>query len=229
MTLRPILLAASLACACTAWARDEASGCRAFATPDGAQLLYVASDMEVNGVPMSIKEMRTKDAPDAVLAFYRREWGRGKPGFFENPMQEWRTIATVDGPCYYTVQVRADRKGTYALLGVSKRPAVKPRPAGEGFPMPAGSKVFNDLAHHDGPKNGRTLVLTNPQAPEINVRFYRESFGQHGWLALVDRPVVTEKGPGHIMLWRRGLEEASITVQRSGAGTTVVANMTDKP
>ncbi len=223
------ILLVSLACACTAWARDEANGCRAFPVPQGANLLYVASDMLVNGVPLSVKEMRTKEAPEAVLAFYRREWGRGKPGFFENPLEEWRTIATMDGPCYYTAQVRPDGKGSYALLGVSKRPSVKPRPPGEGFPMLSGSKVYNDLAHRDGPKNGRTVLLTNVQPIEQNVRFYHESFERQGWVALVDRPVVTEKGTAYVMLWRRGLEEASITVQRMGAGTTVVANLVDQP
>lgn len=223
-----LFLAALLACA-AAHARDEANGCREFAVPQGAKLLYVAADMAVNGVPMSIKEMRTQDSPEAVLAFYRSQWGRGKPGFFENPLQEWRTIATFDGPCYYTVQVRAQDGGSYALLGVSKRPNVKPRPPGEGFPMPSGSRVFNDLTHRDGPKQGRTLLLTNTQAPDANVLFYRQTFESEGWVAVVDRPVSTEKGPAYVMLWRRGLEEASITVQKGGAGTTIVANLVDQP
>lgn len=224
-----LFLAALVAFAATAHARDEANGCREFAVPQGAKLLYVAADMAVNGVPMSIKEMRTKDAPEAVLAFYRGEWGRGRPGFFENELQEWRTIATFDGPCYYTVQVRAQGGGTYALLGVSKRPAVKPRPPGEGFPMPSGTQVFNDLTHHDGPKQGRTLLLGNRQAPDANVLFYRQTFESQGWVALVDRPVATEKGSAYVMLWRRGLEEASITVQKGGPGTTILANLVDQP
>ena len=226
---RILCLFALAALAGGASARDEASGCRAFPTPDGAKLLYVASDMLVNGVPMSIKEMRTKDAPDAVLAFYRREWGARKPGSFETPMQGWRTIATFDGPCYYTAQVRAEGSGTYALLGVSRKPAVRPQPPGAGFPMPMGSKVYNDFTNRDGPKTARTLLLANAKPPEQNVRFYRETFGQDGWVSLVDRQVSTQKGPAHMMLWQRGLEEASITVQRVGNTTTVVANMVDQP
>jgi hypothetical protein len=225
-----LLIVVLAACAAApAHARDEANGCREFAVPQGAKLLYVASDMAMNGVPMSIKEMRTKDSPDAVLAFYRREWGGRRPGFFENPLEEWRTIATMEGPCYYTAQVRAQGSGTYALLGVSRRPNVAPRPRGENFPMPSGSRVFNDLAHRDGPKKGRTVLLTNTQAPDANVLFYRQTFEAGGWIALVDRMVATNKGPAHVMLWRRGLEEASITVQQSGAGTTVVANLMDQP
>jgi hypothetical protein len=217
-------------CACAAAdARDEANGCREFAVPRGAPLVNVAPHKAVNGVPMSIKEMRTKDSPETVLAFYRAEWGRRRPGYFENPLEEWRTIATIDGPCYYTAQVRPQGSGTYALLGVSRRPNVAPRPRGENFPMPSGSQVYNDLAHHDGPKQGRTVLLTNRQAPDANVLFYRQTFEAGGWVALVDRIVVTDKGPAHVMLWRRGLEEASITVQKGGAGTTVVANLVDQP
>lgn len=226
---RVALFMSFLGIACTASARDEASGCRAFPTPDGAKLLYVASDMLMNGVPMSIKEMRTKDAPDAVLAFYRRTWGARKPGSFETPTPGWRTIATFEGPCYYTVQVRAERGGTYALLGVTRKPSVRPQAPGTGFPMPPGSKVYNDLTHRDGPKTARTVLLTNGRAPRQNVQFYRETLAQEGWVSLVDRQVTSEKGPAHMMLWRRGLEEASITVQRVGNATTVVANMVDQP
>ena len=226
---RAAILASALCAFAAAHARDEANGCREFAVPRGAQLLYVAADMAVNGVPMSIKEMRTKDSPETVLAFYRAEWGRRRPGFFENPLEEWRTIATMDGPCYYTVQVRPQGGGTYALLGVSRSPNVTPRPRGENFPMPVGSQVYNDLAHRDGPKQGRTLLFTNSQAPDANVLFYRQTFEAGGWVALVDRMVMTDKGPSHVMLWRRGLEEASITVQKGGAGTTVVANLVDQP
>ena len=226
---RVALFMSLLGIVCAASARDEASGCRAFPTPYGAKLLYVASDMLVNGVPMSIKEMRTRDAPDAVLAFYRREWGTRKPGSFEMPTPGWRTIATFEGPCYYTVQVRAQDNGTYALLGVSRRPNVRPQAPGTGFPMPVGSRVYNDLTHRDGPKTARTVLLANARAPQQNVQFYRETFEQDGWVSLVDRQVTTEKGPAHMMLWRRGLEEASITVQRVGNSTTVVANMVDQP
>jgi hypothetical protein len=112
---------------------------------------------------------------------------------------------------------------------VSKRPVVKPRPPGEGFPMPSGTRVFNDLAHRDGPKQGRTLLLGNTQAPDANVLFYRQTFEAQGWVALVDRPVATDKGSAYVMLWRRGLEEASITVQKGGPGTTIVANLVDQP
>ncbi len=210
-------------------ARDEANGCRAFPTPSGAKLLYVAPDIVLNGVPMSIKEMRTKDAPDAVLAFYRGEWGQRKPGSFETPTQDWRTIATFEGRCYYTVQVRPEGGGTYALLGVSRKPDVQPQSPGAGFPMPMGSKVYNDLTHRDGPKSGRTVMLGNARAPQQNVLFYREMFEREGWVSLVDRQVETEKGPAHMMLWKRGLEEASVTVQRVGNRTTVVANMVGQP
>jgi len=226
---RAVLFAVSLGIACAAGARNEANSCRALPTPDGAKVLYVADDMVLNGVPMSIKEMRTKDAPDAVLAFYRREWGSRKPGSFETPTQGWRTIATYEGRCYYTVQVRAQGSGTYALLGVSRKPDVRPQAPGAGFPMPLGSKVFNDLTHHDGPKSARTVMLGNAQAPAQNVRFYRDMFERDGWVSLADRQVETEKGPAHMMLWKRGLEEASVTVQRVGNRTMVVANMMDQP
>jgi len=210
-------------------ARDEANGCREMPVPDGAKLLYVASDMSMNGIPMGIKEMRSKDSPDAVLAFYRNAWGGKRPGYFETPVEDWRTIATYEGRCYYSVQVRPQGNGTYALLGVTRRPDVMPKAPGAGFPMLMGSTVFNDLSHRDGPKSARTVLIGNPRSIQENATFYRQTLETQGWVSFVDKAVVTDKGPAQVMLWRRGLEELSVTVQRAGPTTTVVANLVDQP
>jgi hypothetical protein len=202
--------------------------CAEFPAPEG-RLEMVAKDMQINGVPMTIKELWSKQAPQTVLQFYRQRWARNRVGTFEYPLDGWQAIATIDGRCFYTVQVQPDGQGTRALLGVSARREVSTRDPGSGFPKMSGSRVFNDIDHRDGVKTARTVMLANEFSPSTNATFYRNAFTTDGWVPTLDRTVDTPRGETHVLVLKRGIEEASLTIARSGAGSAVVANIVDRP
>lgn len=210
-------------------ARDNI-GCHDPAYPQGAKVLIVASNMVMNGVPMAINELRWNEPPEQLLRFYRGRWEALGQKVFETPVGEWRTVGTLDGECYYTVQVKAAEDGSYALVGVTRAPrnAASAEP-GKGFPMLSGSRVANDIEHKDGIKNARTLLLNNRFSIEANASFYLRALAGQGWEVMMDRSVATEKGPSRVLVWRRGGEEASMTIGRSAGGAMVVANIVDKP
>lgn len=190
----------------------------------------VAESMQINGIPMTIRELSSMEQPQAVLQFYRQRWKGNRFGSFEYPLEGWTgAIATLDGQCFYTVQVRPGSQGTRALLAVSGRRSLAGRDPGAGFPKMTGSKVFNDLDHRDGPKTARTVMLANDYSVASNANYYREALMADGWVALVDRPVDTPRGRQHVMVMKRGLEEASLTMGQSGSGTAVIANIVDRP
>jgi hypothetical protein len=208
----------------------EDIGCRSLPYPENAKVLIVASNMVMNGVPMAINELRWKESPEQLLRFYRSRWEALGHKVFETPVGEWLTAGTLDGECYYTVQVKAAADGSYALLGATRAPrnAASPAP-GSGFPMLSGSRVANDLEHKDGIKNARTLLLKNAFSIEANASFYRNALAGQGWQMTLDRAVDTEKGPSRVLVWRRGGEETSMTIGRVAGGAIVVANVVDKP
>lgn len=212
------------------WA-DAASElrCPSFPVPSG-QVSMVAESMQINGVPMTIKELSSKETPQAVLQFYRQRWKSNRFGSFEYPLEGWQgAIATLDGQCFYTVQVQSGGRGSRALLAVSGRRNLSGRDPGAGFPKMTGSKVFNDLDHRDGPKSARTVMLANDFSVASNANYYREALAADGWIALIDRSVDTPRGRQHVMVMKRGVEEASLTIGQSGSGTAVIANIVDRP
>jgi len=209
-------------------AADNQIKCPEMPMPEGTAIM-VAPDIAFNGVPMEVRELHSKDSPERVLEFYRERWKRNRAGSMESQMPNWRVISTVDARCLYSAQVQPSGSGTLALLGVTRlqERGASVRAPGTGFPMLPGSSVFNDIAHHDGAKNGRTLMLFNQHSYRDNVAFYRTSLSWSGWVPTVDRAVEPERM--HVLVMKRGFEETSVTIAAQDGGVTVVANVVDRP
>jgi hypothetical protein len=208
-------------------AADNQIKCPEMPMPEGTAVM-VAPDIAFNGVPMEVRELHSKDSPERVLDFYRERWKRNRAGSMESQIPNWRVISTVDARCLYSAQVQASGSGTLALLGVTRllERGARPSQPGAGFPMMPGSSVFNDIVHHDGAKNGRTLTLFNQHSYRDNVAFYRSSLPSSGWVPTVDRAVDERM---HVLVMKRGFEETSVTIAVQGGGVTVVANVVDRP
>jgi hypothetical protein len=209
---------------------QEPPRCPEFPAPRAGHLEWVARNMRYSGIPMQIKELMTKETPQQVIDFYKKTWGGQPPYFHEYEVGEWRAIATLRQRCFYTVQVRADGKGARALLGVSMRSAnSQPRQAGAGFPVPAGSRVVNDIDHIDEGKTGRTLLIMNGLPPETNADYYRRALKTDGWVAIVDRKVPGARGSSHVLVLKYGHHEANLTITPAKTGSNILVTQVDRP
>jgi hypothetical protein len=217
------------------FATANAAECRQAAVPAGAKVKMIAPDMNLNGVQQTIREFNSNLSVTDVLTFYRNLWASlansDRPGSLEETLDEWRLISTVDGECFTTVQVKPDSKGSYALVSVLKKPGVSvgQKKLGANFPILPGSKVLNDVDYADGVRNARTIVLSNRSDMAANVAFYRNEFTSRGWVAVLERQPEVNGKPTHVMLLKKGLEETSIVISRSGGQVNVVANVVDRP
>ena len=209
--------------------------CKQAAVPMDAKVQMIAPDMKVNGVQQTIRAFNSKLAVHDVLAFYRNLWAplanKDRPGSLEQTTDEWQLISTVEGDCFTTVQVKADSKGSYALISVLKKPDASSRQQklGAGFPVLPGSRVVNDMDYADGVRNARTIVLSNRSDMAANVNYYKTEFASRGWLMVMEDQPVIDGQPSHVMLLKKGLEETTLVISRSGGQVNVVANLVDRP
>lgn len=216
-------------------ANAQAFPCKEAAVPHGAKVQMIAPDMRVNGVQQTIRAFNSDLSVQDVLAFYRNLWAplanKDRPGSLEQTVDEWQVISTVEGSCFTTVQVKPDNKGSYALVTVLKRPDAGSRlkKLGEGFPILPGSQVLNDMDYVDGVRNARTIVLSNRSDLAANVNYYKTEFASRGWVTVVEKQPVIDGKPTHVMLLKKGLEETTIVITRSGGQVNVVANLVDRP
>ena len=222
-----------LVCSCIAATMGSvhaAPSCANFATPPNSRVVIVSQSMIVNGVPMSASELHSKQTPSDVMRFYRGEWESRNQRVLETSEGDWKTLATKDGGCFFTVQIKPGiDSGTYALLGVTQLVTGTPKARGEGFPKMGGSTVYNDIVSQDMGKTGRTLLMGNKFSLDANASFYRNAMSSDGWVSISDRRGKTEGGARLIQIWRRGLAEANLVIGTSADQTSVVVNIVDRP
>lgn len=226
MSLPMLLLAA---CALL-YAPQAAATCQRFPVPEASRVVIVSNDMLINGVPMSISELHSKRGNEEVARFYRSDWEGRRQRVVETTEGGWRTLATKDGDCFYTVQIKpAPDQGTYALLGVTLLGVPATRGRGDGFPKMGGSVVYNDMQSNDSGKIGRTLLLKNNFSAQANADFYRNSMRNEGWVSVTDQVTRTPTGAQMVQVWRRGVAEANLVIGGGKSETQVVVNVVDRP
>ena len=210
---------------------NATDACPDFPAPKSARLQSVAEEMSFNDVPMSIRRFDSGDAPNAILAYYREQWASSdkKSAPIEYPMGNWKVIAVLRGSCFFTVQVMTDGKtGSTGFLGVSAPPAATPQ-IRDDLPMMTGSKVVNNIAHSDGGKVGRTVLLSNGFSPDTNAVFYRNAYAGRGWQVLNDYRMERSDDRGSVVVMKNGLREMTVTATKQGDNTQVLLNFMSQP
>ena len=210
---------------------NATDACPDFPAPKNARLQSVAQQMDFNDVPMNIRRFDSTDPPDVILAFYRIKWASAKKADapIEYPLGDWKVIAAYRDSCFFTVQVMTDGKtGSTGFLGVSAPPPDKPVVRDE-VPMMTGSNVVNDIAHKDGNKIGRSVLLSNGFSPETNASFYRNAYTGQGWQVLNHYRLEKPGARGDVLVMKNGQREMNVTATRQGENTQVLLNFMSQP
>lgn len=205
--------------------------CAAFPTMKKMKVQSVASEMDFNGIPMVLRRFDSEEEMEAIFAFYRQEWakvGMGGKAPVEYPLGEWKVIATLREPCFYTVQVKPKGRGSEGLLGLSAPPSDRPA-IKEDVPMLPGTRVVNDIAHNDAGKTARTLLLKNGFSADANADFYRRNLGDQGWKVLSRHQGAVRDTRADTMILKQGVREVSVTVSQTGRESSVLINYVDQP
>lgn len=231
--MRATLLLAAL---CTlpwsaALAANPVKQCKTFPTMKKMKLQSVASEMEFNGIPMTIRRFDSEEDMASIFAFYRKAWaGKGQAGRnpTEYPFGEWQVIATLIEPCFYTVQVKPKGRGSEGLLGLSALPGDKTT-VKEDVPMLPDSRVINDIAHNDAGKTARTVLLKNGFSAETNADFYLKNLGDQGWQVLRNLRGTQHDTRAVTMVLKQGVREVSVTITQKGGESNVLLNYVDQP
>ncbi len=199
-----------------------------FPPPPDATVGMLGESMVVNGLPINIRQFRSKKSVHDVLEFYRQYWPKGteeRPGYTETDILEpWQIITRVEDGYLMTVQVTEQGEdGSQGLLGISKLPNPEkalPKP-GKNFPKLNGSTVFNDIESRDIGKRGRTVQLHNTYSVETNANFYRNHFSNQGWIVDMDKGF--SGGNSYAQRFSQGDKNVIITINKAKHGSVVVA------
>lgn len=230
MSRRALLLAALMPLSAPGALANPTDKCPQFPTPKKMKIQGVAQEMNYNDIPMSIYRFDSEEDMESIFAFYRQTWASSDPlrKPAEYPVGEWKVIASMREPCFYTVQVKPRGRGSEGLLGVTAPPPDR-AVLKEEVPMLPGSRVINDIAHVDAGKKARTLLVKNGFSAEANADFYRRNMADKGWKVLTSYGGSVRDTRASTMMLKQKQREVSITITQKGAESNVLLNFMDQP
>ena len=102
----------------------------------------------------------------------------------------------------------------------------------EAVPMLPGSSTLNDLAHNDGGRTARTVLVKNGFSTAANADFYRRNLESEGWKVTNHYRLQQPENKGDVLVLRQGVRELSITATRDpqdARQSNVLLNYVDQP
>ena len=192
--------------------------------PERSQAIWVAEEINQNGMPMQIQQFRSELGVEEVLNFYRDLWRKRRdrreiPGYIENSIDGWSVISRYENDTNIVVQLKASAEGTGGYISTTRPMEVGGMDAfAISFPRLGGTDLVSNTASRDGGRTANTLILMNRHTVESNVLFYQSSMPGLGWKAVRDSLV---EGVGVLMFNRDG-ETCEMSISRGDDDATVI-------
>lgn len=198
--------------------------------PDGSAVESIGEDVNANGLPLAIAEVRHPMPNSDFREHFRRLWTPdpdAPPQYVEYPLGVWQVTAHRDGDCFYTVQQRADAMAlpTLAILGVGRVAAVVEDVAVPPVALPAG-ETLSHVRSRDQGRLADTWVLGTTQSAASLARDFEQRLAAAGWVSLMTRGNDPKTSPigsdSQVLIFQRGAEDLGISIGPGPAGAAAV-------
>lgn len=213
-------LAMALALAVVAMPASAGSGWVDVPVPDETRVQWVTTDMRYNGLSMQAYRFQLDRPIAEVIAFYRRSQD-GK--LVENKVGVKTVLGYQKGSHFVTIELTPSGGSTQGQIGIMKLPARKPAPAGQGFPKPAGTRVYEEIVYRDVAGHPATLRMGNAMSPFQNQQFYRRKYLGDGYSNDSGNAPCKASSETCVAHYEKGGRQISITTFRDARETIVMA------
>jgi hypothetical protein len=188
----------------------------------------VGEDLVVNGLPLQIQQVSSRDDVTAVIARVKQAWSDAGFDVKTRELGPWQIVSALSDRCLTTLQLMQSNGNTVGFLAIGEPGKAKDRAVvvkRGNLSLPSGAQVVSSLSAKDGPRSSTTTMITSRRS----VTDLRDHFAAG----------LTEAGYGNVRMQeiqRRGAIERAqlVTGQRGGEivevvifdqhGTTAVIN-----
>ena len=187
----------------------------------GLTTQWIARDMDLNGLPASMRAISGQRPLSDVLRYYRDEWSGA---IDERQMGEWHVLSTRQRDRFASLRIRARGGGVEGVLTTSVDPAVALPDLSSRLPVPPGLKPLARQRFRDSGSQGENLTLMSPRSVAYERQAFASLYATDGWTVAEDRPTQTVPD-GQIMQFLRGKEQVRIVLYRDpdlAAGRTLI-------
>ncbi|MDZ7596006.1 MAG: hypothetical protein U0932_15280 [Thiobacillus sp.] len=195
-------------------------------SPRNARVEQIGEQVRLNGIPMRMQRVLSKDRPADVIQFYRAALG---PKHAEQKLPDGILFAQGRGGYFVTVRVKVlGPSFTETLVSVSDaRGAENAANRPLGFPIPAETQILSDMESTDAGKVSRQLVLVNGHSINTNVASITKALRERGYEPQSGDTQNLESG--RVLMFGGANREARLVVVRKDGTSNVVLTTVQMP
>jgi hypothetical protein len=191
--------------------------------PPQSEVQWVAKDMHMNGVPMTLQWVQSRLAPSALLDYYesqaRDSWGSERR---RSTNGEWQLLAVKSPRHYVTVQVRATISGSEGTIAINELPLPPAAKLASKFPRPPTSRIVSLQEYDDEGIQSEHISLLSTRGVALEARTFSAQLVRAGWRIVRQQPM-QQVAAGVAIEAQRGAEQAFVTLQPHHAQPSLTA------
>ena len=199
----------------------------------GMQTKWIARQMAMNGVPMSVQAFTVKRSADDVLNYYEHQWKtKGLARVIRNEYDGEKSIGLEHRGNYFTVQAHDSKSGSEGMLTVSQTISDATISTDTKFPLMSGSQVMTKIDSNDFGQIAETLMVENNHSVSSNENHFISALQNNGWVKQ-SYSENKNKSTGKVLNFQKGNQLCQITIakqaiQNGASRTSVVVNWIKK-
>jgi len=203
-----LVFGGTLADTCVACPKDVPAGLRAEA---------VGEEIVANGLPMTIRQVTSKESSADLLDRIAKEWTDAKYQVKRQRVGTWDMVSARSEGCNTTLQL-ADRNGAYGYFGVSQ-----PQKQTDWLPrhmsvrLPGNIQLNSTVASTDSGRRALTVSFSTKRAVSDINDYFLSSLSESGWQAVSSHEIRNQKSESaRIVSAQKGREQVSIVLWSDG-------------
>lgn len=147
--------------------------------PAGMSATRVGEDVVVNGITVSMMQVRGRESTAVVFARLEKQWAEAGYKVKRNTAANWAVLSALSEQCMTTLQL-VDEGGASGYFAVNRLD--KPAAAVAVLPaLPPGAQVLSSVVSDDDGRPGTTLALSSKQPLESVSAFFVGSLRNDKW------------------------------------------------
>lgn len=180
--------------------------------PPQGEVQWIARSMRMNGVPMTLKSLRSHLSPTDLFSFYEARL-RGEAGgeFRRWSTGEWQLLAIRSTRHYVTLQVRQVATGSEGTIAVTNVPSHTAANLTSEFPRPATTRILSLQEYDDAGIESEHISMSSSRAVAVEARAFRTELTRRGW-QVVREQAARDASRSWIIEAQHGAEQASIAL-----------------
>jgi hypothetical protein len=181
------------------------------APPQGS-VQWIAKSMRMNGVPMSLRSLRSKLSSDAVLAYYE-SWSRQQASAerIRSRIGLEDVLGIKSGRHLISIRVQRGVSDTQGTITCSLASFADTPPVSTAFPAPSSVRLVNLQQYEDESGEAEHISFVSTRAPHVEALAFAHRLEDKGWTILRHQSMRASMR-GYVIEAQRGAQHAQLSI-----------------